>query len=493
MNVEKPRPDSELTLSVSLNGTIYNNFTTYRDTGITVTPGQQLWPSITWSGDFTKLEVAVFDGGGHEIPMIDQYGDSRTYVVDSINGATNPYVPCFVFPEGTENGTYWLTAIIENSTVHHETKIAVSYGAFEPIWPAASTYQISCLYYYKDSSQHSTKYGYQTAIDISGSGNVLATESGTVTTVADLGNSSFGKYIIITHGNGKKSLYGHLSSQAVSEGQTVNRGQVIGVIGSTGNSSGPHLHFELSGSNPMKDYFYSRYRKKMSFEQNVYSNNDSYNSDKWICNCISDEFYKSGTYYYYGSSSSGSSSDGAAYSYSDYTNVSLNDIKEFLALFPKSVLNNSNELHNTYAAQYGTPGSTSMKDAFKGYTLTQVSAMDPAEIIYRSCVSQNCNVVYLLATLQKEQGLFNENPIAGKAHALKWATGYGVYSTDDFTGFIQQVYWCAHQQNYFQSKGYTTEVAYGKYSPESDGNRPFSYFYETYYLPFANMMDNIMK
>jgi murein DD-endopeptidase MepM/ murein hydrolase activator NlpD len=51
--------------------------------------------------------------------------------------------------------------------------------------------------------------------------------------------------VIIVHGNGWLSLYGHLASFAVGNGQGVGRGQTIGYEGSTGNSTGPHLHFEI--------------------------------------------------------------------------------------------------------------------------------------------------------------------------------------------------------------------------------------------------------
>jgi len=55
----------------------------------------------------------------------------------------------------------------------------------------------------------------------------------------------YGNHVIIVHGNGWVSVYGHLASFAVGNGQPVGRGQVIGYEGSTGNSTGPHLHFEI--------------------------------------------------------------------------------------------------------------------------------------------------------------------------------------------------------------------------------------------------------
>ncbi len=55
----------------------------------------------------------------------------------------------------------------------------------------------------------------------------------------------YGNYVVIAHGNGFVTLYGHLSAISVSAGQAVGRGQVIGAEGSTGYSTGPHLHFEI--------------------------------------------------------------------------------------------------------------------------------------------------------------------------------------------------------------------------------------------------------
>jgi hypothetical protein len=73
---------------------------------------------------------------------------------------------------------------------------------------------------------------------------VVASAPGVVTSVVDLGNSSYGLYIVIDHGNGWTTLHGHLDRSFVVPGQRVDAGQVIALLGSSGNSTGPHLHYE---------------------------------------------------------------------------------------------------------------------------------------------------------------------------------------------------------------------------------------------------------
>ena len=72
---------------------------------------------------------------------------------------------------------------------------------------------------------------------------IYATHDGEVTTAAY--DSGYGNYIVITNSEGYTTKYAHLSSISVSQGQTVTRGTQIGAAGSTGNSTGSHLHLEM--------------------------------------------------------------------------------------------------------------------------------------------------------------------------------------------------------------------------------------------------------
>jgi murein DD-endopeptidase MepM/ murein hydrolase activator NlpD len=88
---------------------------------------------------------------------------------------------------------------------------------------------------------------YHSGLDIAtGYGTpVLAADSGTVVVAGWPDNSGYGIRVVIDHGNGYQTWYGHLSKVLVSAGQGVGRGQQIGLEGSTGRSTGPHLHFEI--------------------------------------------------------------------------------------------------------------------------------------------------------------------------------------------------------------------------------------------------------
>ncbi|MDR0890202.1 MAG: peptidoglycan DD-metalloendopeptidase family protein [Oscillospiraceae bacterium] len=98
-------------------------------------------------------------------------------------------------------------------------------------------------------------YTFHTGVDLAASQGtaIYATKSGTVTGATY--TYTYGNYVTINHGDGYSSLYGHMTHYVVSNGQYVEQGQVIGYVGSTGWSTGPHLHFNIyyNGStvNPM--------------------------------------------------------------------------------------------------------------------------------------------------------------------------------------------------------------------------------------------------
>ena len=111
---------------------------------------------------------------------------------------------------------------------------AVGSGSF--IWPASNRYLSGYNY-----------SGYHPAIDIAAGlgAPIYASDSGVVV-FAGWSNWGYGYMVVVDHGNGWQTLYSHLSQWNVNCGQSVYQGNVLGLSGSTGNSTGPHLHFEIN-------------------------------------------------------------------------------------------------------------------------------------------------------------------------------------------------------------------------------------------------------
>ena len=118
-------------------------------------------------------------------------------------------------------------------------------GTGSMVWPCPSCHTITSEFGWRIHPIYGTSK-YHSGVDIGASygATVIAADSGTVITAGWV--SGYGNCIVISHGNGISTLYGHLSSIAVSSGQSVSRGQTIGYVGSTGNSTGPHLHWEVT-------------------------------------------------------------------------------------------------------------------------------------------------------------------------------------------------------------------------------------------------------
>lgn len=136
-----------------------------------------------------------------------------------------------------------IQSLTSQSSSNSGTSAAVySGGALS--WPTPSTTYVTSPYGWRfHPIQKRNKL--HTGIDI-GAGygaSVIAAEGGTVLRAG--WNGGYGQYIVIDHGNGLSTLYAHNSTLLVSAGQVVTRGQKIALVGSTGNSTGPHLHFEV--------------------------------------------------------------------------------------------------------------------------------------------------------------------------------------------------------------------------------------------------------
>lgn len=138
-------------------------------------------------------------------------------------------------------------ARIDNST---------EYVGGEIGWPVPGFSTISSAYGWRFNNSN-----FHTGIDIAGNGiygaRVVAGNGGKVILAQNSYSDGvgYGRYVIIDHGGGKSTLYGHMSQLSVSEGQSVKKGQEIGRVGQTGWATGPHLHFEVringKHTNPM--------------------------------------------------------------------------------------------------------------------------------------------------------------------------------------------------------------------------------------------------
>lgn len=136
----------------------------------------------------------------------------------------------------------------------------VSTGSYS--WPSNNSNTVTSPYGMR-TNPVSGVYKMHTGIDIGASYGtaVLASDSGTVAVATY--NSAYGNYIVINHGSGNTTLYAHMSALYVSKGETVSKGQSIGAVGSTGNSTGPHIHLEITSNGSRVDplNYFSNYIK----------------------------------------------------------------------------------------------------------------------------------------------------------------------------------------------------------------------------------------
>lgn len=117
---------------------------------------------------------------------------------------------------------------------HLKSGMTANYGSGEWMWPVPQyTYVSRWMSSFHKGADICAAYGTP----------IYASDSGVVVTAGF--HYSYGNYVVIDHGNGWTTLYGHMSALGCSSGQAVERGEVIGYVGSTGNSTGNHCHFEM--------------------------------------------------------------------------------------------------------------------------------------------------------------------------------------------------------------------------------------------------------
>jgi len=209
--------------------------------------------TIKWQNDVTgdkikvgqTLEILPVTGIAHTVQKGDTvYSIAKKYDANAQALVDFPYntfvndetfalaigqeiiVPEGVKPSVTRTGTTRTRLITPNAGT------VVASGSF--VWPTSGRITQNFAWYHKGT-------------DIANSAGpaVLAADSGTVVVAGWPDGYGYGNRVIIDHGNGYRTLYAHLSAIYVASGQTVRRGDAIGKMGSTGRSTGTHLHFEV--------------------------------------------------------------------------------------------------------------------------------------------------------------------------------------------------------------------------------------------------------
>lgn len=165
---------------------------------------------------------------------------SRKTVTEGVDGVEE-----YTINRYTRNGVVWdepveshvvtepVTAVIKVGT-KLPNGLSVSTGSGDLWWPVPNyTYVSRWMSSYHTGTDICAPYG----------SPIIASDSGRVVTATY--HYSYGNYVVIDHGNGYRTLYAHASQLLVSPGQGVEQGQIIARVGSTGNSTGNHCHFEL--------------------------------------------------------------------------------------------------------------------------------------------------------------------------------------------------------------------------------------------------------
>lgn len=174
------------------------------------------------------------------------YGrDIEYYTIDANYKAGNGTIPQIPIVGPITNGCYYWPIGSNETTTENGIELATG---------SPSSTSISS-YFGPRSDPFTGKTAGHGALDIPatrGVANVIASDGGTITSVFTgcvEGNKScgggYGNHVVLDHGNGVSTLYAHMDSVKVANGDVVKKGQVLGKVGSTGRSTGPHLHFEV--------------------------------------------------------------------------------------------------------------------------------------------------------------------------------------------------------------------------------------------------------
>lgn len=196
--------------------------------------------------------------------VLDKSLDASTKYVKQkgVNGLSK-----VVFATRERNGIIMKSEMVSEEIINEAVEEIVVIGAKNVsyygnttywAWPTTQPFRFSSMYGYRRDPVTGAAGAMHRGVDIVGtkSDNIFAIQSGTVVEAGY--SSSMGNHIDIDHGNGYTSIYMHLKSRIVTKGTKVDKGQLIGIMGSTGKSTGKHLHLAIKKNgqymNPMLIY-----------------------------------------------------------------------------------------------------------------------------------------------------------------------------------------------------------------------------------------------
>ena len=226
--------------------------------------------TILWANNLTEkstikpgqtLEILPVDGVRHKVVRGDTiYSIGKKY---GLSGSQVQMIVDYPFNEFLNDETFDLVAgqflmVPEGKLQMAAASTTLPRGTFGTLTPDAGTVSATGSFIWPASGGISQGYTfYHKAIDISNQagGSILAADAGVVTVAGWVDNYGYGNRVMVDHGNGFATLYAHLSVVQVRVGQRVGRGDVLGQMGSTGRSTGTHLHFEIRQGGALQNPF----------------------------------------------------------------------------------------------------------------------------------------------------------------------------------------------------------------------------------------------
>lgn len=171
------------------------------------------------------------------IGIIEKY-DTKIKEFTSVEKSVSKlYKEKVVYTAEADTTSYSAPSASNYSSVKSSKKVELGVALIKPV---------SGIVWSRYGSNDSVRSHAHSGLDIAASKGtpIKAAAAGTVT-YAGNANDGYGNYVILSHGNGVQTLYAHCSSLNVKKGQKVSQGELIAKVGSTGNSTGPHLHLEV--------------------------------------------------------------------------------------------------------------------------------------------------------------------------------------------------------------------------------------------------------